>query len=333
MSMSIKDAGRLGLALGGLMVGAVVVAVLVVLGLAILSGPARAQGFTFGPGASGFGAAPRAPSAAAAKNSTFLQILTDLSLTTNLKLVLDAGDGSSYTSGQSWLDRSGAGYDFFRGADVNASTDDPTFNGTANAVTASEYWSFDGGDFFIYDSANEAWMDTLHKDAAQFCMATVFYVNAVSVGPLLNTADPAVGTDSGIEINAQGGSGGALKILVDHNNGATYALNKTADTSASNNTWTFQGLCIDEAGGANGSFFYKDGGYNQSGAADTWDGAYTTPTAVAATNTMQIGRRPGASSFLPSGARVAIMAVWQGGLITKANFDSIWTQIRTRFGL
>jgi len=94
------------------------------------------------------------------------EIIRGLSLDTNLKLCLDAGEGDSYTSGQSWLDLAGSGYDFFLGQDGSSDSTDPTFNGVANTMTSSEYWSFDGGDYFTYDTTNETWMENLHKAGA-----------------------------------------------------------------------------------------------------------------------------------------------------------------------
>lgn len=68
---------------------------------------------------------------------------------------LDATDADSYPgSGQTWANliaspADGSGqtdFDVWRGGSSSASTDDPTFNGTAGDSAA--YWSFDGGDFF-----------------------------------------------------------------------------------------------------------------------------------------------------------------------------------------
>jgi len=152
---------------------------------------------------------------------------------------------------QKWLDLTAGEYDFFRGADSTATTDDPTFNGTPGNKSVNEYWSFDGGDFFAYDSANEAWMETLHKDNSKFCVLAIFYANNISIGPGSNTASAATGTDYGVDLSIQGGGagGGSLRIIVDHNNITTYALNKArGDNEASSDTWTFQALVLDEAG-------------------------------------------------------------------------------------
>lgn len=78
---------------------------------------------------------------------------------------LDASISDSYGgSGQTWsnlVTATGTDYDFYLGANGSASTDDPTFNGTAGNSAA--YWSFDGGDFFRIKNGNTAWLNSLHK--------------------------------------------------------------------------------------------------------------------------------------------------------------------------
>lgn len=56
------------------------------------------------------------------------------------KLWLDVND---YASGQTWADRSGNGYDFYRGSGGSSDGADPTHNAGPPA-----YWGFDGGDYF-----------------------------------------------------------------------------------------------------------------------------------------------------------------------------------------
>jgi len=52
-------------------------------------------------------------------------------------------------------------YDFFLGVDVNSSTDDPSFNGSAGSAAA--FWSFDGGDWFNLENALPTFLKNLHK--------------------------------------------------------------------------------------------------------------------------------------------------------------------------
>jgi hypothetical protein len=67
----------------------------------------------------------------------------------NLQWHLDAGDSASYSgSGQIWYDLTSNDFDFYRGRGAGASSDDPTFNGSAGGKSGNEYFSFDGGDLF-----------------------------------------------------------------------------------------------------------------------------------------------------------------------------------------
>ena len=106
--------------------------------------------------------------------ANFYEDIVTAGLTSGLRVVLDAGSADA-GSGQSWLDVSGNGVDFFRGADGNSSTDDPAYNGTLGNLSSSEYYSYDGGDFFTYDSTNESWMQDMHKDNAEFSIAMWLY--------------------------------------------------------------------------------------------------------------------------------------------------------------
>ena len=83
---------------------------------------------------------------------------------------LDATIAASYTSGQTWANLIAApadgaaqtDYDFWLGAGSGASTDDPTFTGTAGAPAA--YFLHDGGDFFtIKNVANPVTIYNMHK--------------------------------------------------------------------------------------------------------------------------------------------------------------------------
>lgn len=84
---------------------------------------------------------------------------------------LDATLSASYGgTGQAWSNLIAApadgaaqtAYDFYRGASVTATTDDPTFTGTAGSAAA--YWAMDGGDYFrLVTGTNTTWLNNLHK--------------------------------------------------------------------------------------------------------------------------------------------------------------------------
>jgi hypothetical protein len=265
---------------------------------------------------------------ASTSHPTFLSIIQDASLTTNLQLVLDAGDVASYPSGSKWLDVSGNGYDFEFGSTSGPDSDDPTFNGAAGGLSENEYFTSDGGDRFTYDSSNETWMNSLHKNGAVFSFMAVFYNN----NGVINAGSTFVSTNS--EIGVQNNINTSR-----HNFGVAKGtpgapLDARGDTLLTNPGWNFCGVSLDENGGDK-SFFYLNGAYNQEIAvgstANTFDAAYSSPSSSAATDVFHIfaDKDNGAAS----GARMAILAWWSGTALTKANYDTVWAEIRGRYSL
>jgi hypothetical protein len=248
-------------------------------------------------------------------------------LTSGLKLCLDAGDANSYSgSGQSWLDTSGNGYDFFRGATSASAADDPTFNGTAGRRSSGEYWSFDGGDFFRYDSANETWMNNLHKDNAIFSAAAWVYVVNVAAGndgSVFGTCDHAVTN--------------GVKFILDENELPYIAVWSTTGsvlisgtgTSLGLNAWHFMSVSLDEAVGANGGRFVIDG------TTTTFTSTYTSPGTGAAGYTMEIGAggNAAAAGMMPSGTRMGMLAIWEGAVLTQTQLLALYQATRGRFGV
>ena len=106
--------------------------------------------------------------------------IDEASATTNLKLVLDAGDSASYGgSGTTWADVSGNSTDFDFGDGAGDTDTYPTFTGTSGDLT--NYMSFDNdpAEWFRVDSASPAapaWANTLHKDGAIFTCCMWCYV-------------------------------------------------------------------------------------------------------------------------------------------------------------
>jgi hypothetical protein len=264
-------------------------------------------------------------------NLTLHEAITAAGLTTNLETALDAGDNLSYTSGQSWLDRSGNGFDFFLGADGNATATDPTFNGTAGNISSSEYFSVDGGDLFRYDTTNETWMQNLHKNNAAFTLFAVVWIGTGS-------------TAQGIFGNCRGSTGNVgVEFLVNTSDqllfqcmkgGAPAARAATANgTALTTGAWHAIAISINEATGAGGGFFWADGSYAQVSSADTFDATYTTPSSSNATFTSEIGSRGDALQPLTANSRVAAFAAWEGTALSKANLDTLFALLRSRWSL
>lgn len=246
-------------------------------------------------------------------------VLQALGLVGGLQLCLDAGDAASYTSGQSWLDRSGNGYDFFRGADNSATATDPTFNGSAGGLSSGEYFSFDGGDYCTYDSANETWMESLHKDNATFTIMSW-------VWPDLD--------GTGASICGTKGAGTTLGAQWRWSNGATQQLligNGSADTSITgsnyaDSVWQFSAVSIDEAVGSNGAIFILNNTTTLKSS------TFTSPSASAASQVMKIGQRGDGNDALRANSRLAMFAAWNVAL-SESKMRSIYNATRGRFGV
>ena len=254
---------------------------------------------------------------------TMLEIVQTLGLTTNLKLCLDAGDASSFTSGQSWLDRSGNGYDWFLGAGSGGSTDDPTFNGTVGGKSKNEYFSFSGDDCFTYDTANETWMNNIHKDNARFTLLWAFLPGGTN-GTFWVDFGNAPGQAG---FRAMWVSSGAELDVVVANAGAN-ALVRTSSTLGMHTAdWNIGMVSIDEAAGASGSFFMGNG------KVEIFDGTYTLPNASNAVNTVQISANQGGSVQFPSGSRLTIFAAWEGVALMPGQAQSVFSVLRERFAI
>jgi hypothetical protein len=104
-------------------------------------------------------------------------IVTRMGLVSSCTLCLDAADETSYTSGQTIVDRIGAN-NYFLGTVVGVDAADPTFVGAAG--TPDAYFTFDGGDYFVRTAA-QVWDADFHKAAGAFTFVSLFYPDAVKV--------------------------------------------------------------------------------------------------------------------------------------------------------
>lgn len=263
---------------------------------------------------------------AVSETETLLQILTRLSLTTNLKACLDLGDAASYDgTGQNLVDRAGV-QDWYRGATSGSEASDWTFNGVSGGLSVNEYASHDGGDFSIVQ-AQPAYANEFHKDSANLSFLMGLRLPAAAATEYMFATANGTNTDTGVEWFLA--SGNFTPQFSVRDGSGSPALNVVADSTLTADAIHIIGLSINEAGGAV-SFFWQDGSYNQVSASDTFDAAYATPSAGNASQTLRMGDLGGGGGPFSNGVRLYFAAIWQGTALTKANFDSIWTAIRGR---
>ena len=254
------------------------------------------------------------------QGGSLINILGRLNLTSGLTLCLDAGDSASYTSGQSWLDRSGGGYDFFLGLDGSATATDPTFNGVAGALSSAEFFSFDGGDLFTYDTTNETWMNNLHKDSAAYTIVGYVYI-AASVG-IQCVVSTFVTNSTGTGFRFRIAADETLNILVQNGGAAVLSTGTTATISTG--AWHFIAVAVDEAAGT--------GTFQIDGTQASFTSTYSSPSTGNAESTMALASRGDTNQTFESGGRMAAMAAWTTKL-TDASLTSIYSATKTRFGV
>lgn len=256
---------------------------------------------------------------------TLSEVIQLAGLTSNLQLCLDVGDPASYASGQTWADRSGNAYNFYLGADGSATASDPTYAAVADRQS---YFSFDGGDYFTLAQANPTWINNMHKNNAAWTWLMLYrHPASGNIRPF--------GTDasSSSSIGCDVAMSGNLNLEVNNGGAGAAVLDVTSD-SLSNylDRWNVVACSLNEAAGAAGSFFYHNGNYAQVGGSNTFDGTYSSPSASSATYAMNLMALGNAVNPTASDTRISCVAFWSAAL-SKANIDSIWTLLRTRFGI
>lgn len=259
---------------------------------------------------------------------SLIDIITSLGLTTNLKLCLDAGDSASYNPAvqtAKWLDTSGGGYDFYRGASGVGDAAEPTFNGSAGGLSSSEYFSADGiSDKFEYDAANETWMQNLHKDNAIFSFLAVLYGTTFSGSNRLfstNASTTGIGVNFGTLV-----TGGSAKIRVRVANGTGVTLDVNSTTPVGTAWMILQGS-LNETTGAGGLLLKVS-----ANAAESFTSTYPSPSALNSSDTASIfgsGSAPG----WEADSRLACLAIWEGAAHPEVDMNSLYDATKGRFGL
>jgi hypothetical protein len=243
--------------------------------------------------------------------------------TTNLQLCEDVADYASYTgTGQTWTDTSASATSFYRGAGSGGGGDDPTFNGTAGALDANTYWSFDGGDYFTpVSGANPAWIEPFHKTNATFTIVAALYHPSGGVGGAV-IGDRAAVSPTGFAFSVTS----ANKVNIAIYSAGSTVLNDTSFALSLNvDAWNIIGVSLDGAGGVTDGFEFING------ATETFDpsfvGSVSNANAVACIASYGNGASP-----LQSGSRLAWIAVFNTDL-SAAQMQAIYTQTRGRFGI
>lgn len=237
-----------------------------------------------------------------------------------LQFCLDAADRASWPgSGTKWLDVSGNGTDFFLGSDGSTAANMPTFFGTVGGLSGNDYWSFDGGDFFRYDTTNEAWMASLNQAGA----SALFLWGARAASAPQRVVGNHGGSTNGVVVSMSA-STPDVGIFVRNNNVAQTAISQTQRV-VNNGPWTIAALCIRE-GVTNGSFTFCNGALGAPLSV-----TYNSPAGSASFTTEIAAGGNGFGPF-PSGSRLNFVAAWSGSALpTAQQIAQVYDRISGRF--
>lgn len=239
---------------------------------------------------------------------------------------LDATISASYSgSGQTWANlctapADGAAqtdYDVYRGASSSATTDDPTFNGSAGDPAA--YWSVDGGDFFDLIGSNTTFLNNLHKTTggqdfwAAICLRFGSITNNQS---LWATQDQ----NAGIGVRGQKLSNAASNRPYHLQNGGS-ASDATATSFAMNSTSTDYCFIVSHSHSGNNTRIWLNNTTAQS-----ISHTYNTTTA-SASRKLRIGGN--GSTNLNSGGRIYAYSMGNAYLDNTGAAD-IFSEYNTR---
>jgi len=247
--------------------------------------------------------------------ASLLEILEDASLTTNLLVVLDAGDASSYTSGQTWNNLGPAPTEFFLGSNDQIGPDDPTFHGVAGARTPEEYFTFDGGDVFR-ESAGGWGDDNFHHDNTAFTFVVVTYlVGGFTMFSDCECSDGGENTPGSVFF--RNGTG----TLAYAQEGVTnQALLTTTTGTLPNNAWAFASVTVV----ANGE---TDVVHRFNTTVETYNNENHFYGANAANGPATIGAMSNGVGPAANGTRIALYAVWNRAL-SQAEMMTLYDAIK-----
>lgn len=247
--------------------------------------------------------------------------ISELSLTTNLKLCLDYGDSTCYSgSGQNIYDLTSNDTDFYNGSGSGSDSADMTFNGTAGSLDKDTYFKWSAADYMSLTTANPTWVENLHKSGTAFTFFVVWWFpgwTADRVFNLISTGDDTY-TDVGINVAVEIGSGvntSPFKIHAD--------INRTTGSPGTHGLLTELGIGPDATTPASGwcvmagSWDDATDEYNLLGVtpsgrnAKSGTGSWNTLRTDAAQHALRIGGDKGGGADTPeSNTRIMACAIW-----------------------
>lgn len=205
---------------------------------------------------------------------------------------------------------------FFRGATSGVDASDPTFNGTAGALTENEYLSFDGGDWLA--DTTGTWLSATHKDGGEVTMLAWMYFNTTTGSQMI--CSNTTGGNPGFEWSL-----GSTNLLSFNTfDDTTNEITITSEATVSEDAWHVLGITFDE--GTGNHYFFIDATQDDETA------TAASPTANNVEDGLTLGARSSGLAALESGARMG------GFLVLDVAMEPEWMNwmvmfMRPRYGI
>ena len=268
---------------------------------------------------------------------TLKDIITDAGIPAALD-IYDAGDANCYSgSGQTFASVGSGTNDMYLGTGSGADSADPTFAGSAGDLTSAKF-TFDGGDFgTLVAGGVPSTYEAMHKEGGIFAVYCLMKQAATDTARVIfSTSNRTDGTSAnrkgvGFTYSTNGDTPQDLAVYVGKADFGD-VMNTATVTQIGEGSYVHAGCLVSDNGGSI-SFIWADGDYKETGkGATTWDGAYNSPstTNVQAADQRWLALRDLGQWAPASGSEFVAMAIWNVDTIVKADFDTIYENMKLR---
>lgn len=242
--------------------------------------------------------------------------ITELGAQGDLDFALDAGDIESYDgTSQSWVDLTGNGNGFYEGTLSTVDAADPSFTGTPDGLSASEYFEIDSSERFTSITNPPAYVQSWHKNNAKFTIVSLCWVG--SIDPVTQQrifSSSPNGITPGIELRIQSAAlTGRMELRV--SDGSVFVNSAGNGSNVTAGEWFLAAVTLDEAAATGGIWLNT----TKTGFTST----YASPTASNTTG-LTMG-----TNFVNS-SRMAMVAGWSRELSDQEITD-LYAKIKQRF--
>jgi hypothetical protein len=261
--------------------------------------------------------------------SALIDAIQRAGLQSGVQLALDAGDSRSYDgSSQTWLDLSGNSHDFYLGVGATVTANNPTFTGVAGRQTVADYFLFDGGDWFVKTTANDAFLNSLHKNNAEFTLIQWVYADVNgstdACGLVATVSDVSAGIQISNRTATSSGLVWRLNVWDDINGSPIRVIDSTI--AMTNLAWNMVAISFTESTGAG---LWRINGNEEAIAGATYPSPASSDASGVAIGALVNTATP--AVIAAPDCRISALAMWNRAL-TSAELLRLYDVTRTKFG-